>query len=267
MKQLIIGYALFAGYLIVTSVQSGNNITLAITIAALLMFALTYASAQCLLGAKATLRFALIALSLGWFAEQMGSTHGWFFGSYVYTEVLGARLVGVPLIIPLMWFALCYVAYVLTNLIIWHRPVDDSPDLKRAAAMAFIAAMIVTAYDLGADPYLVFTLKAWIMTKTDGWWFGETVQGFFGWVFVAFVIGVTFRLWMRELPAPAVTSATKRAALVPFAIYGGSMLFQIFFGLPVETRSIAAFAMGIPLICAFAGWLQWKAGAAAGGRG
>ena len=40
----------------------------------------------------------LIAVSFGWFAEQMGSSGGWFFGQYTYTDVLGPRLGDVPLV-------------------------------------------------------------------------------------------------------------------------------------------------------------------------
>jgi len=131
--------------------------------------------------------------------------------------------------------------------------------------MSFLAAMIVTAYDLGADPYMVYKLKAWIMVKTDGWWFGETVQGFFGWMFVSFVIVFGFRLLQRrQPPRPPANSPTNSPSIgkwdlmVPLSIYGGSMVFQMANGYPVETRSIAAFAMGIPLVCALAGWRHWQ---------
>ena len=52
--------------------------------------------------------------------------------------------------------------------------------------------MIVTAFDLGADPFFVYQLKGWIMTEKDGGWFGETVKGFEGWMMVSFVIVTLF---------------------------------------------------------------------------
>jgi hypothetical protein len=95
------------------------------------------------------------------------------------------------LVIPLMWFALTYIGYVIANLIIWRAPVDGSPRILDVVLMSLLAAMLVTAYDLGADPYMVFVLKAWIMTKKDGAWFGETVQGFVGWM----VVGPSASCW------------------------------------------------------------------------
>lgn len=252
-------FALLAAFLVATAVRTHNDTTIAIVTASVLMFACCWASATHLLGARPALQFMLIAVGLGWFAEQMGSTHGWFFGHYTYTEVLGARLVNVPIVIPMMWFSLTYAGYVISNLIVWQAPVDGAPGLGNAAMLSFLAAMIVTAFDLGADPYLVYTLKAWIMAKTDGAWFGETVQGFFGWVFVAFCIIFSFRMSVRKLPLRPSSPFLRRHALVPLAIYACGMVFQMILGNPVEIRSIAPFAMGIPLLCAVAGFQRWRA--------
>lgn len=253
-----LSYALFAAFLVAMAVRSNNDTTIAIVASSLLMFAFCWANASHLLGVGAALRFVLIAVSFGWFAEQMGVSRGWFFGSYVYTEVLGWRLGDVPVVIPLMWFALSYTCYVISNLIVWRSPVHGSPRLSDAVFMSFLAAMIVTAFDLGADPYMVYHLKAWTMTNTDGWWFGETIQGFFGWVFVAFVILFSFRMAVRKLVLRPLADFSKWHALLPLSVYASAMLFQLRVGHPMETRTIAVFAMGIPILCALAGWQHWK---------
>jgi len=241
-----------------------SSTTVALIACAVAMFLCCWSSAAHLLGARAAGQFIAIALPLGWFAEEMGARYGWFFGSYRYTEVLGPRLGTVPVIIPLMWFALCYVAYILANLMVWQTPVDSLPQRwsrwtwGQTVVMAFLAAALVTAYDLGADPYMVFTLKAWIMAKTDGGWFGETLQGFVGWMLVAFAIVLLFRLSVRRHPPAPALPVKGRHTAVPLGIYAGSMLFQACLGTPIETRAIALFAMGIPLLAALCGWVRWK---------
>lgn len=257
--------AVFLGAIVVRGVTApgATGTTILLLVSSVAMFLCCWASAGHLLGARAANTFVAIALPLGWFAEEMGARYGWFFGSYHYTDVLGPVLGSVPVIIPLMWFALCYVAFILANLMVWQAPVDQ----PRASAnwwlhtlvMSFMAAALVTAYDLGADPYMVFTLKAWIMTKTDGGWFGETLIGFAGWMTVAFVIVVLFRLAVRAQPPRPALPALGRHTSVPLVIYGGSMLFQACLGTPVETRVIALFAMGIPLLAALCGWARWRA--------
>ncbi|MGL4573236.1 MAG: carotenoid biosynthesis protein [Burkholderiaceae bacterium] len=257
-RPLVIAYLIFSAAFIAMAARYYDATAVAIAIASLVMFAACFVSATTLLGIGPAKKFAVLAVAIGWFAEQMGSSHGWFFGSYTYTDVLGPALGNVPMVIPLMWFALCFIGYALANLILWKQPTDASANLSRIAGATLIAAMIVTAFDLGADPYFVFVMKAWIMTKKDGGWFGETLQGFVGWVFIAFVIIFLFRLWTRPSVESPATPAAMRAALVPLAIYASGMVFQIFLGHPIETRAIAVFAMGIPLLCAFHGWQQWR---------
>lgn len=249
-------YLLFASFMVYTAMSSHNSVTVAIMVASLLMFASCWASAIHLLGSKAALRFVVIAVCMGWFAEQMGASRGWFFGDYYYTEVLGARLGDVPLVIPLMWFSLTYAGYVIANLIIWQTPVYRPQSVGQAAFLSFLAAMVVTAFDLGADPYLIKALDAWRMVK-QGDWFGETMQGFVGWVFVSFCIVSTFRWAVRHVPLASTAGMRRRDVLVPLAMYGTGMVFQMALGVPPETRAIAPFAMGIPLMCALAGLHRW----------
>lgn len=263
-----ITFILLALSLAVLATRGQGDTTRLLVLGSLAMFACCWSSAIHLLGARAALHFVLIAVGIGWAAEQLGSSYGWFFGSYTYTDVLGPAVGDVPFVIPLMWFALSYIAYVIANLTVWQTPSDGATGPGRNLSQSFLAAMIVTAYDLGADPYMVFELKAWVMHKTDGWWFGETLQGFVGWMCVSFTIVFLFRLTLRRCPpAPAATGAPVPArvhALVPLAIYGGNMVFQACLGVPVETRAIALFAMGIPLLTALLGWSRWQqpAGAA-----
>ena len=160
--------ALLTAFLLLTIMRGQSDTTSLLIAGSIVMFACCWSSAIHLLGGRAALRFVVIGVVVGWIAEELGATRGWFFGSYTYTEVLGPRIGAVPFIIPLMWFALSYIAYVIANLIVWQTPSDGVPGLPQQLTMSLLAAMIVTAYDLGADPYMVYTLKAWIMTRTDG---------------------------------------------------------------------------------------------------
>ncbi len=251
-------YLMLAVFLLSMAWRSHSDTTIALVTASVSMFAVCWSSATRLFGTRAAFRFVLIAVSVGWFAEQMGASRGWFFGSYTYTNVLGYRLGKVPAVIPLMWFALCYVGVVLANLIALHRPARKSSSLSEAVFLSFLAAALVTAYDLAADPYMVYVLRAWIMTETDGLWFGETLQGFAGWMTVSFAIVMGFRWATQSLPSPSKSTIKVGDALVPVSIYGGSMVFQMMEGHPVETRTIAAFAMGIPLSSAIFGLVRWQ---------
>jgi uncharacterized membrane protein len=241
----------------VSAPVSPGLLTAALVGACLLLFSISLWSAWVLAGRRSALGFAALALALGWFAEEMGSSQGWFFGRYHYTTVLGPELGNVPVAIALMWFALCWLGYAMASLILWRRPVFCAAGWPRRALTAWLAAMIITAFDLGADPYFVFVLKAWIMQKTDGGWFGETLQGFAGWMVVSFAIVLLFQTLFAPRPSAGTGPRARRAALAPIAVYAAGMVFQMLFGHPIETRAVAFFAMGLPTLVALAAWWQW----------
>ena len=250
--------AALTGLVIFTSTRYPMPTT-GLVIASAIMFAACLWSARQVLGGRHAVKFAALALSIGWFAEQMGSSRGWFFGRYTYTDVLGPQLGNVPLVIPIMWFALCFTGYTLASLLLWRQPVLARPGWISGGLTAWLAAMIVTAFDLGADPYFVFVLKAWIMAKTDGGWFGETLQGFAGWMVIACAIVAAFQGWSAPLATPEVNTPNRRATLIPLALYASALVFQLAFGHPVEIRAIAFFAMGLPLTVACVAWWAWQA--------
>lgn len=233
-------------------------LTLALVFACVAMFWACAWSAHRLLGARGAWALTGLALALGWFAEQMGSTRGWFFGRYTYTEVLGPRLGDVPLAIPLMWFAISLIGYVMASLMLWRQPVHTQPTLSSGLLTAWLGAMVITAFDLGADPYFVFVLKAWIMQKTDGGWFGETLQGFAGWMAVALFILCSFQAIAPPRRSPPPDDGVALAVLVPILVYASGLVFQFFLGHPVEIRAIAFFAMGLPVLVAWAAWVGWS---------
>ncbi|MDQ7743498.1 carotenoid biosynthesis protein [Hydrogenophaga pseudoflava] len=233
-------------------------LTLALVVSCAMMFWVCAWSATRLLGYRRTRVLMLLALGLGWFAEQMGSSRGWFFGRYTYTEVLGPRLGDVPLAIPLMWFALALIGYVMASLMLWRRPVHTHASFRSGLLTAWVAAMVITAFDLGADPYFVFVLKAWIMQKTDGGWFGETLQGFAGWMAVSLVIVGSFQALAAPRRSPPPADGLPLAVLVPILIYASGLVFQVLLGHPIEVRAIAFFAMGLPVVVAWAAWRQWS---------
>ena len=232
-------------------------LTLQLIIGSLLMFATCLWSAKTLIGWRGAWSFAALSLSLGWLAEQMGTSRGWFFGQYSYTEVLGSALGNVPLTIPLMWFALTWLAWLMASLILWRQPVPDTTTWLRQGLSALLAAMIITAFDLGADPYFVYVVHAWTVQRTHGGWFGETLKGFDGWMEVSFVIVLAAQTVVKPKLVACWGQRQRIAVLAPLGIYAACMVFQMCLGHPVETRVVALFAMGIPLLVALAAWWSW----------
>lgn len=238
-------------------------VSAALVVASVMLFGMAALAARHLVPGQWLVVCMPLAVATGWLAEQLGTSLGWLFGRYTYTDVLGPRLIDVPVVIPLMWFALAMVGWVMAHLLLWRRPPAQQAGWPSSLLTALLAAMLVTAFDLGADPYFVYVLKAWVMEKPDGGWFGETVEGFVGWMSVSFLITLVFdRMSVRRPPPTDATLHPVRAVALLLAIYTSAMVFQMIWGATLALKVIAFFAMGIPLLVAWTAWVHWRRGLA-----
>lgn len=222
-----------------------------------LMTVFCICSSVLLMGGRATTAFVALGLVLGFFFEALSIRTGFPFGPYYYTDVFGPRLFNVPYIIPMAWYVIVYLSYVLANLMVEWRPVAVVPGAQ-GFLIAIIGAAIVTAYDLALDPFMVRKIGAWVMIN-PGNYFGEQFRGFAGWMLVAFTISWLFRTTHQRLVSSPPGPVTTLAAAYPLLAYSGWWVFFTFAGFPSGTRPIAAVAMGIPVAAAFAGLLHWRA--------
>lgn len=172
-----------------------------------------------------------IALAFGWAIEVLGSRTGVPFGAYDYTAP-GPALLGVPLLVPIGWFAFGLIALAV------------APG-RRAW---WLAPLALVAWDLGLDPLMVRE-GFWAFARPD--YFGVAWTNFVGW-YVAGVVLVALltRYEPRLLAGAADDAGDLRAAYLAQAFLIGVGL--AFFGVPV-----AGFVAATAMV------LVWAAGRAA----
>ncbi len=158
--------------------------------------------------------FAVVyALSLG--SELMGTAYGVPFGPYSYTDLLGAKWLGlVPVLIPLSWFFMAVPAYGLAA-----RALDGSPrsaPLGRAASEAsshrgalgriVLGSLLLLAWDLTLDPAMSEVTRYWVWGE-PGPYYGMPLMNLFGWYVTGVVLMVVLewtgaRSWLGEGSTP-----------------------------------------------------------------
>jgi uncharacterized membrane protein len=136
-----------------------------ITIAAIFQASAVFVIVQQQWGWAKSLQILAIVALVSWGAEYLGSTTGYLFGSYDYSERLQPQLFGVPLLIPIAWFMLFPSSWLMAQLIL-----GEGASIRHKAAFAAISGLALTAWDLFLDPQMV----AW------GFWHWETPSGYFG---------------------------------------------------------------------------------------
>jgi uncharacterized membrane protein len=197
-------------------------------------FGMTYAgSLHIVLGAAAMFAFGVAAL--GWrrttlffgfavpislVSELLGTTTGYPFGNYAYTDFLGYKVAGhVPFSIPLSWFYVGFACYLLGIAV--ARRFGLAPVWAWGLAGG---AWLLTVWDLVLDPAMAhesLAVKFWEWSST-GPYFGMPVINFVGWTATAVVYMGLARLAWDADPDPAREGIP---LWFPFAVYVANTAF------------------------------------------
>jgi putative membrane protein len=131
------------------------------------------------------LGFAL-ALLTGIGSEMIGVNTGLLFGSYVYGDVLGTKIMGVPILIGLNWFCIVYCSYISVGMFFREGQLGGT-------VTAILAGLVATCFDWIMEP---------VAMKLGFWqWEGNAIP-FFNyaswWAIAAAVAYVFYQLHLKS---------------------------------------------------------------------
>ena len=215
----------------------------------LLVMVFSFTHAVVALGWRHSLIFFALSAVISWTFEQVGVATGAVYGPYHYTDQLGPKLGHVPLLIPIAWFMMIYPSYIIANLIADGQPTGSRGGLGRILSVAFLSAMVMTAWDLVVDPLLSkAAMTAWIWEQ-GGPYYGVPVQNFFGWMLTTFTVYTVYRLYESKVKPRPIGSLSRTLAALPLIAYGGLMIADGI-GNVEGMAVIAPFVMGLPIVAA-----------------
>jgi len=116
-------------------------------------------------GVKRTVLFLLITYTLTFVIEHTSIYYGVPFGYYRYTDLLGLKLLGVPVVIPLIWSSILFISYELGG--------------------PLFAPVLATFIDVGFDPVFSRMLWHWL---TVGQYYGVPISNFIGWYITSMLV-------------------------------------------------------------------------------
>lgn len=212
------------------------------------------------LGWRKTIVFFVASVAISLASELIGTTTGWPFGNYAYTEGLGPKVLGrVPYTIPLSWFYMGFASYLLAGAILARWTPQSFSARAYTWATVALGAWLLLVWDLVLDPAMAhesLPVKFWTWHET-GPFFGMPMQNLAAWYVTGFVfMGMSRLLWRDGLP----TSIT--LGPIPLVIYVANCLFAA-----VLSASVGLWEP-IPLSLAFGlapvALLVWIAGTRSG---
>lgn len=177
-------------------------------------------------GVRKTLIFFAISTTLSLSMELLGTSTGFPFGPYAYTDFLGYKLLNhVPFSIPLSWFYMGFTAYLLAQVLVtragWRR---------RTLWSLLFGAFFLTVWDLSLDPAMAspqLPIHFWIWSEV-GPYFGMPIRNLVGWTLTGLAYMSISRLLWREN-----TVVERLAAWLPFGVYAANTGFAIVLTLAV----------------------------------
>jgi uncharacterized membrane protein len=227
------------------------HLGVSVRVVALTLFSVVHAGSR--FGWRVGLLMFLATALITWSFEQAGVATGAIYGPYHYSGMLGPKLGGVPLLIPLAWFMMMYPSYLVTTLIVDGRILPQRTDLTRLLTRALVAAMVMTSWDAVIDPGM--SKAGYWVWEHGGSYFGVPRQNFVGWLVTTFVVFTAFGLIQRSL-RPNIRQTRDWFAILPVIAYGTVTLTQIANQETGPSSIIALFAMGFPLLISLVHWSQ-----------
>ncbi len=148
--------------------------------------------------------FTGICLGVGAIAESVSLRTGLPYGSYYFTDLMGPKLLQVPILLVLAYLGVGYLSWVLATLILGYanRPLAG----VRLVVLPLIASFVMVAWDLAMDPVWATIDHAWIW-RSGGSYFGVPISNFLGWYLTAFCFYQLFAVYVRSVPIQPRTSS------------------------------------------------------------
>lgn len=143
---------------------------------------------------RGILLFAAFCLSIGALSESISLRTGFPFGHYYFTDVMGPKILRLPILLVLAYWGIGYCSWIVGVLILRYRRTQLSG--SRVVALPLLAAFVMLAWDLSMEADWSTVDRAWIWQE-GGSFYGVPVSNFFGWFLTAYLFYQAFALCCR----------------------------------------------------------------------
>jgi uncharacterized membrane protein len=184
-------------------------------------------------GSRAAVVLVVVCVGGGFVAELVGSRTGVPFGNYRYTDVLGWRVFGVPVVVPLAWAMFGWLALLIAQ------------HVGGGLRGALLGSALLVAWDLFLDPQMV-RVGGWVWSDTVGpSLHGIPLVNSLGWFLVGFAM--VFAL-LRFVPSRRIDRPDDLGwSLLGWTLFSETLLFLVFFRRP-SVALVGTPALGLVLL-------------------
>jgi putative membrane protein len=191
------------------------------------------------LGWRRALFFFFVCVVVSWCFEAVGVTTGMIYGHYHYSDALGGKIAGVPVVIPLAWFMMVYASWIVSHILL--EGTSERASVTGVIARAVVAATVMTSWDVVMDPGAAKSGR-WIW-ENGGAYFGVPFQNFIGWMATTLTVYLVWALSYRNAFGPQVRKIPRIHTGAPALAYAVTSIDQVLMTPVPELHVVAAFGM------------------------
>lgn len=174
-------------------------------------------------GAKGILVFTAVCLATGTLFESLSLRTAFPFGHYIFTGVMGPKVMQLPVLLALAYVGVGYTAWMVATLIVGAR----AQTRAGVFLVPCVAAVAMTAWDLAMDPVWTHIDRAWVWLDGGGY-FGVPFSNYGGWLLTTWVFYQIFALWLARQPRRVRMPQWNRLAVLMYAtVAAGNLLLAL----------------------------------------
>lgn len=154
---------------------------------------------------KYVVAWMLIAYIVTFFLEVLGSSAGLIFGPYYYGDVLGPKILDVPVVIGLNWVFIIFSLVLFSEWLVKDRFKLELNAKIEAILIALFTGAFATLFDFLMEPAAI-GLNYWTWTLTSDP-MNIPIQNYIAWFLISFIFAITFliipkkeRIKFKETP-------------------------------------------------------------------
>ena len=164
----------------------------------------------------------------------------------------------IPVTLVCAWVVLLYIAWNVSNLLLDQSPVPSSYSTGHIFFSAAVTALLVTTFDLNADPFAV--ANSWWVWIDGGPYFGVPIHNFVGWFIIAFVTFLLHGYQMKKEKVPTLDGARSGArkwSIAPLLVYIFAGIIFVLINFDHKLGLITVYLILLPSLYALWNWGKW----------
>jgi uncharacterized membrane protein len=139
--------------------------------------------------------FTTLCLGIAALSESVSLRTGFPFGHYEFTELMGPKLFGLPILLALAYVGMGYLSWIVASAILKYQ--DRPLSGKGLVLLPLLASFTMVAWDFSMDPVWANIDQAWIW-RDGGPYYGVPVSNFLGWYLTVYIFYQLFALYLRN---------------------------------------------------------------------